>query len=113
MAARPLNRIMPVAGSVADDLNYVALADISRAFDTQTAEYRVIGGLVVTALAAHWDLGTSLYRETLDADLGVPPIVARDLDIAGRLKAAGYQQVAGDVRKTGARRRGSRVTREA
>ncbi len=30
------------------------------------------------------------------ADLGVPPIVARDLDIPGKLKAAGYQQVAGD-----------------
>ena len=51
---------------------------------------------MVTALAARWDLGTSLYRETLDADLGVPPIVACDLDIAGRLKAAGYKQVAGD-----------------
>lgn len=32
----------------------------------------------------------------MDADLGVPPIVARDLDIPARLKAAGYQQVAGD-----------------
>jgi len=30
------------------------------------------------------------------ADLGVPPIVARDLHIPGKLKAAGYQQVAGD-----------------
>jgi hypothetical protein len=51
---------------------------------------------MVTALAARWDLGGSLYRGTLDADLGVPPIVARDLDIPARLKAAGYQQVAGD-----------------
>jgi hypothetical protein len=92
MAAGPLSSITPAAGSVADDLSYVALADISRAFDAQTTDYRVM----VTALAVRWDLGASLYRETLDADVGVPPIVARDLNIAGRLKAAGYKQVAGD-----------------
>ncbi|HUB37258.1 MAG TPA: hypothetical protein VMA72_00240 [Streptosporangiaceae bacterium] len=96
MAAGPLSRIPLAAASVADDLTYVALADISRLLHDQTTDYRIIGGLMVTALAARWDLGASLYRETLDADLGVPPIAARDLDIAGRLKAAGYQQVAGD-----------------
>jgi len=36
---------------------------------------------MVTALACRWDLGASLYRETLDADLGIPPVLARDLDI--------------------------------
>jgi len=95
MAAGPLNHLVLAAGSVADDLGYVALADISRLLDT-TTDYRIVGGLMVTALAYRWNLGTSLYRETLDADLGVPPVVARDLDIAGRLKAAGYRQVAGD-----------------
>jgi len=96
MAAGPLSRIPLAAASVADDLTYVALADISRLLHDQTTDYRIIGGLMVTALAARWDLGASLYREILDADLGVPPIAARDLDIAGRLKAAGYHQVAGD-----------------
>jgi hypothetical protein len=96
MAAGPLNRIVLAAGSVADDLSYVALADISHLLDTQTSDYRIIGGLMVTALAARWDLGASLYRETLDADLGVLPVVARDLDLAWRLRASGYQQVAGD-----------------
>ena len=95
MAAGPLNHLVLAAGSVADDLGYVALADISRLLDT-TADYRVIGGLMVTALAYRWNLGAGLYRETLDADLGVPPVVARDLELAGRLKAAGYRQVAGD-----------------
>jgi|SRR5215469_6784022 len=95
MAAGPLNHVVLAAGSVADDLGYIALADISRLLGTAT-DYRVIGGLMVTALAYRWDLGASLYRETLDADLGVPPVVARDLDLAGRLKAAGYRQVAGD-----------------
>jgi hypothetical protein len=96
MATAPLSRITLAAGSVADDLSYVALADISRLLDHQTTDYRIIGGLMVTALAARWELGADLYRETLDADLGVPPLVARDLDIADRLKAAGYIQVAGD-----------------
>jgi hypothetical protein len=96
MAAGPLNHVVLAAGSVADDLNYAALADIARLLHDQTTDYRVIGGLMVTALAARWNLGASLYRETLDADLGVPPVAARDLHIAGRLKAAGYQQVAGD-----------------
>jgi hypothetical protein len=95
MAAEPLNHIVLAAGSVADDLGYVALADIARLVDTST-DYRVIGGLMVTALAYRWNLGSSLYRETLDADLGVPPVVVRDLDLVGRLKATGYRQVAGD-----------------
>jgi hypothetical protein len=96
MATEPLNCIVLAARSVADDLSYVALADIAGVLDTRTTEYRIIGGLMVTALAARWDLGGRLYRETLDADLGVPALVLRDLDIAGRLKAAGYEQVAGD-----------------
>jgi hypothetical protein len=96
MAAEPLNRIVLAARSVADDLSYVALADIAGALNPRTSEYRTIGGLMVTALAARWELGASLYRETLDADLGVPPLVARDLGLADRLKAAGYEQVAGD-----------------
>ncbi len=96
MDAEPLNRIVLAARSVADDLSYVALADIARVLNTRTTEYRIIGGLMVTALAARWDLGGRLYRETLDADLGVPPLVLRHLDLAHQLEAAGYEQVAGD-----------------
>jgi hypothetical protein len=60
MAAEPLSRIVLGAGSVADDLTYVALADISHLLDARTTDYRIIGGLMVTALAARWDLGASL-----------------------------------------------------
>lgn len=49
MAAGPLNHIV-AAGSVADDLGYIALADISHLLDTAT-NYRIIDGLMVTALA--------------------------------------------------------------
>lgn len=92
----PLSRLVLAAASIADDLGYVALADLSRALQADVADYRVIGGHMVTALAARWSLGAQLYRETGDADLGVPPLVARDRDLVGRLTALGYRQVAGD-----------------
>ena len=51
---------------------------------------------MVTMLAARWQLGARLHRETGDVDLGVPPIVARDHDVVGRLKNLNYKQVAGN-----------------
>ena len=51
---------------------------------------------MVTVLAARWQLGHELYRETGDVDLGVPPIVARDHNLVGRLKDLNYLQVAGN-----------------
>jgi hypothetical protein len=39
----------------------------------QTTDYRFIDGLMVTAVVLRLELGASLYRETLNADLGVPP----------------------------------------
>ncbi len=57
MAANaPLSRIVLAARSVADDLDYVALADISGALEAKTDDYRIIGGQTVTALVAGWDL---------------------------------------------------------
>jgi hypothetical protein len=92
----PLSRLVLSAASVSDDLGYVALADVARAAGENTADYRVIGGHMVTVLAARWMLGADLYRETGDADLGVTPILARTLHLSDRLKALGYEQVAGD-----------------
>jgi hypothetical protein len=84
MAARtPLTRITLGAASVADDLGYVALADLARALGGLSEDYRVIGGHMVTVLAARWQLGQELYRETGDVDLGIPPIVARGSVVAG------------------------------
>lgn len=91
-----LSRLVLVAASVADDLGYVALADLSRVVGEVTTDYRVIGGHMVTVLAARWRLGAELYRETGDVDLGVPPVVPRDHRIVGRLTDLGYQQVAGN-----------------
>jgi hypothetical protein len=47
-------------------------------------------------LAARWRLGADLYRETGDADLGATPVLIRNLQLPGRLKALGYEQVAGN-----------------
>lgn len=92
----PLNRIRLGAASVADDLGYVALTDLAQALGGVTEDYRVIGGHMVTVLAARWQLGHELYRETGDVDLGVPPIVARDHNLVRRLKDLNYSQVAGN-----------------
>jgi hypothetical protein len=73
----PLTHLVLAAASVADDLGFVALADLRTALGQETADCRIIGGHMVTVLAARWQLGAGLYRETGDADLGVPPVVVR------------------------------------
>jgi len=93
---KPLSRLVLAAGSVADDLGYVALADLSQVMGGDAAEYRIIGGHTVTMLAVRWRLGAELYRETGDVDLGIPPVVVRDRRLADRLKALGYDQVEGN-----------------
>jgi hypothetical protein len=75
---------------------YVALSDLARALGDIAADSRVIGGHMVTVLAARWRLGHELYRETGDVDLGIPPIIARDHHVVGRLKDLDYTQVAGN-----------------
>jgi hypothetical protein len=97
MAAEPLNHLSLRATSVADDLAFVALTDLAKILDAdEEVAYRVIGGQMVMVLAARWQLGASLYRVTLDADLGAPPVVVQDYTIVERLADLGYKQVAGD-----------------
>jgi hypothetical protein len=95
-AGTPLTSLTLGAVSVADDLGYVALSDLARALGNVTDDYRVIGGHKVTVLAARWQLGHEIYRETGDVDLGIPPIVAREHNLVSRLKDLNYLQVAGN-----------------
>jgi len=92
----PLSHLVLSASSVADDLGYVALADLAKAIGNDASDYRIIGGHMVTALAARWMLGADLYRETGDADLGVTPVLARSLHLPDKLRTLGYEQVAGN-----------------
>src|SRR5262249_1100515 len=94
-SSTPLTALTLRAGSVADDLGYVALSDVAGALGDIAADYRVIGGHMVTMLAARWQLG-ELYRETGDVDFGIPPIVARNQDVVSRLKDINYLQIAGN-----------------
>ena len=97
MAVEPLSRLSLRATSLADDLGFVALADLASVLAPgDEAPYRIIGGQMVMALAARWGLGSGLYRATLDADLGTPPMVVRDHTLVDRLVALGYRKVAGD-----------------
>lgn len=96
-AGPPLSRLVLDAASVADDLGYVALADLGRALGEGVGtNYRVIGGHMVTALVARWQLGPEMYRETGDTDLGVPPVVVRDHHVIERLMQLGYERIAGN-----------------
>jgi hypothetical protein len=92
----PLSRLALTASSVAGDLGYVALNDLAAALEDITADYRVIGGHMVTMLSARWQPGAGLYRETGDVDFGILPIVARDEGIVSRLTDIGYVQIAGN-----------------
>ena len=56
----------------------------------------MIGGHMVTVLAARWQLGHDLYQETGDVDLGIPPLVVRDHNLVSRLKDLNYVQIAGN-----------------
>ncbi len=95
-AGPPLSHLVLPASSVADDLGYVALADLAEAIGNDTSDHRIIGGHMITTLAARWKLGADLYRETGDADLGVTPIVVRSRQLPAKLAALGYEQVAGN-----------------
>lgn len=87
---RPLSRLTLEATSVADDVSYIALADLSTVLHGRDVDHRIIGGHMVTVLAARWELGADLYRETGDADLGIPPVVARNRGVFADLGELGY-----------------------
>ena len=97
MASRtPLTDLTLSAVSTADEMGFVALHDLSCAMsDKPRDSYRVIGGHMMTALAARWGLGADLYRETGDADVGVPPVTIRDQNLVEDLLALGYKKVSG------------------
>jgi hypothetical protein len=70
-----MSHLVLKASSVADDLGYVALADVAKAVEKDAGDHRIIGGHMISVLAARWRLGADLYRETGDADLGVTPVL--------------------------------------
>jgi hypothetical protein len=51
---------------------------------------------MVSIHAQRWRLGRRLYRQTADADLGVPPAAIVDTDLLANLEDLGYEKVAGN-----------------
>src|SRR5688572_27511909 len=96
-AAVPTDHLVLSAASLADELAFIAIADLATVVDTGSeVEYRLIGGIMVSLHAQRWQLGHRLYRQTRDADVGVPPTVVRSGDILVRLEELGYEKVAGN-----------------
>lgn len=93
-----LNRLVLAANSVADDLGFVALAELAKVLSSHgdISGTRIIGGHMVMLHVQRWGLGRELYRETQDADLGVAPVVVKDGAIISSLLDAGYERAAGN-----------------
>ena len=61
-AGQPLSRLALAAGSVADDVGYIALADLSRIMGEDVADYRIIGGHTVTVLRSRHPPGSDGHK---------------------------------------------------
>jgi hypothetical protein len=85
------------AASRSDELSFVALVDVASVFDEAHCEdWRLIGGQMVQLHANRLKLGADLYRETRDADIGVPPVVVKEFGLVDRLRELGYEKAAGE-----------------
>lgn len=93
MAPLPLTRLDLTATSIAEELGFVALADIA-AVAGDEPRHRIIGGHMVFLHVLRWRL--SLFRETADADLGVVPAAVRTPELNERLHSLGYRRIAGN-----------------
>lgn len=98
MAAQlPLSRLVLSATSVAEDLSFVALHEISKIqVDGRLLDFRLIGGHMVALHVQRWQLGRELYRETLDADVGVLPLTVTNTDLLDQIRSLGYEQIEGN-----------------
>lgn len=88
---QPLTRLALRAASRAQDLGFVALADVARATEDPDG-LRLIGGQMITLHAYRWSLGAELFRESKDADVGVTEALVRDGGFIQRLEGMGYKQ---------------------
>lgn len=77
--------------SRAADAGYLALADLAEITASMNAQYRIVGGHMVTLLAAaHGVSGQVPLRETADADFGALPQVIADPRLVQALRERQY-----------------------
>lgn len=96
MASEPLARLDLAAASVADDVGFVALADITASIGKGITNYRLIGGRMVQIHVHRWRLGPDLYRETADVDVGLEPVLLGDARLEEALVVLGYRRESGN-----------------
>ena len=96
--ALPLTHLVLSAGSVAQDLAFVALRDVDELFfRAEEPQAMLIGGQMVTLHAYRWGLGADLYRESRDADTGVTLVGLKDPTLLSRIEDHGYVRTAGNT----------------
>jgi hypothetical protein len=82
---------LPIAAtSRAQDAGYLALADLADIAADLAADYRIVGGQMVSLLVA-FSGATGVPERSLDADFGIPYQVAADRRLTDGLAARGYQ----------------------
>src|SRR5690242_4799667 len=88
----PRDALTVVSSSAAEDAGFVALCDVATIHNRPEFERAlVIGGHMVSLHARRW--GLDLFRETQDADLGVPQVALNNTNIVPLLAALGYTRV--------------------
>lgn len=82
--------------SRAQDAGYHALADVAEVAGSLGAEYRIVGGHMVSLLVQAYGATAAPARETADADLAATFAVLADPRLVPALIAHGYAQRAGN-----------------
>ncbi|WP_205657221.1 hypothetical protein [Aeromicrobium chenweiae] len=77
-------------------MGYLAMADVATATGALDAEYRLIGGHMVSHLVYAYAVEGVPGRETADADLGAPGEVVGDPRLVEQLTNMTYRQVSGN-----------------
>lgn len=94
----PLERLVLRAGSVAQDLAFVALADVAELFFREEEPQAVlIGGQMVTLHAYRWGIGAELFRESRDVDTGVSIVALKDETLLKRIESLDYKRTSGNT----------------
>lgn len=78
--------------SRAGDAGYLAIRDLTTVVDSIDVDYRLVGGLSITILAALFGATGVPVRETADADLGADFAVVGDRRLIDALTALGYER---------------------
>lgn len=96
-ATNPVSRLHLRATSLADDLAFVAMGDIWSIIGKrpEAINARQIGGHMVSLHVHRW--GLDLFRDSLDVDLGLPRVVAKDPWIVEQLLDLGYSRRGGNT----------------